>query len=59
MLSANRRLRSAITCCGSANVLSGAGLISDRDYRVTDVPVRGFWSYWAELMGYEPVGAIR
>ena len=39
--------------------LGGAGVISDRDYRVTDVPLRGFWSYYAELMGIEPAGAIR
>ena len=39
--------------------LGGGGVISDRDYRVTDVPLRGFWSYWAELMGIEPEGAVR
>jgi anthranilate 1,2-dioxygenase large subunit len=39
--------------------LGGAGAISDRDYRVTDVPLRGFWSYYAELLGIEPAGAER
>ena len=39
--------------------LGGGGVISDRDYRVNDVPVRGFWSYYAELMGIEPPGAVR
>ena len=39
--------------------LGGGGPISDRDYRVTDVPVRGFWSYWAELLGIEPEDAVR
>lgn len=39
--------------------LGGGGIISDRDYRVTDVPVRGFWSYYAELLGIEPEGAVR
>ena len=39
--------------------LGGAGIISDCDYRVTDVPLRGFWSYYAELMGIEPAGAVR
>ena len=39
--------------------LGGGGLILDRDYRVNDVPVRGFWSYYAELMGIEPEGAVR
>ncbi len=28
-------------------------------YRVTDVPLRGFWSYYAELLGIEPAGAVR
>jgi len=26
---------------------------------VTDVPLRGFWSYYAELLGIEPKGAVR
>ena len=39
--------------------LGGAGPISDRDYRVNDVPLRGFWSYYAELLGIEPPGAVR
>jgi anthranilate 1,2-dioxygenase large subunit len=39
--------------------LGGAGAISDRDYRVNDVPLRGFWSYYAELLGIEPPGAVR
>lgn len=39
--------------------LGGKGEISDRDYRVNDVPVRGFWSYYAELLGIEPAGAVR
>ncbi|HKS89459.1 MAG TPA: Rieske 2Fe-2S domain-containing protein [Stellaceae bacterium] len=39
--------------------LGGGGVISDRNYRVTDVPLRGFWSYYAELLGIEPAGAVR
>jgi anthranilate 1,2-dioxygenase large subunit len=39
--------------------LGGKGEISDRDYRVNDVPVRGFWSYYSELLGIEPAGAVR
>jgi anthranilate 1,2-dioxygenase large subunit len=39
--------------------LGGGGPITDRDYRVTDVPVRGFWSYYSELLGIEPAGAVR
>jgi anthranilate 1,2-dioxygenase large subunit len=45
--------------CATVIELGGAGVISDRDYRVTDVPLRGFWSYYAELLGIEPVGAVR
>ncbi|HTV89641.1 MAG TPA: Rieske 2Fe-2S domain-containing protein [Stellaceae bacterium] len=39
--------------------LGGGGVISDRDYRVNDVPLRGFWSYYAELLDIEPAGAVR
>jgi anthranilate 1,2-dioxygenase large subunit len=39
--------------------MGGGGPITDRDYRVTDVPLRGFWSYYAELMGFEPAGGVR
>jgi anthranilate 1,2-dioxygenase small subunit len=45
---------------GLPRVLRDAGAeISDRDYRVHDVPLRGFWSYYAELLGIEPDGAVR
>jgi anthranilate 1,2-dioxygenase large subunit len=39
--------------------LGGKGEISDRDYRVNDVPVRGFWSYYSELLGIEPADGVR
>ena len=39
--------------------MGGGGAIHDAEHRVTDVPIRGFWSYWAELMGVEPEGAVR
>jgi anthranilate 1,2-dioxygenase large subunit len=39
--------------------LGGKGEISDRDYRINDVPVRGFWSYYSELLGIEPAGGVR
>ena len=46
---------------GAAQVLElgGKGEISDRDYRINDVPVRGFWSYYSELLGIEPEGGVR
>jgi len=39
--------------------MGGTGPIHDLDHRLTDTPIRGFWSYWAELMGIEPEGAVR
>jgi anthranilate 1,2-dioxygenase large subunit len=39
--------------------MGGGGKIASQDHRVTDVPVRGLWSYYAELMGIEPEGAER
>ena len=39
--------------------MGGAGEIDNLQHRITDVPVRGFWSYYAELMGFEPAGAVR
>jgi len=39
--------------------MGGRGPIRDLEHRVTDVPVRGFWSYWSELMGVEPVCGVR
>jgi anthranilate 1,2-dioxygenase large subunit len=39
--------------------MGGGGPIGDQDHRINDVPVRGFWSYYAELMGFEPEGAVR
>jgi anthranilate 1,2-dioxygenase large subunit len=39
--------------------LGGGGPISERDYRANDVSVRGFWSYYAEVLGIEPTGGER
>jgi anthranilate 1,2-dioxygenase large subunit len=39
--------------------MGGRGPVRDLAHRVTETPIRGFWSYWAELMGVEPEGAIR
>ena len=39
--------------------MGGRGPIRSLDHRINDVPVRGFWSYWSELMGLEPEGAER
>jgi hypothetical protein len=29
------------------------------EFKASDIPVRGFWSYYAELMGCEAEGAVR
>jgi anthranilate 1,2-dioxygenase large subunit len=39
--------------------MGGRGPLRDLPHRVTETPIRGFWSYWAELMGAEPEGGIR
>ena len=39
--------------------MGGRGEVRDLTHRVTETPIRGFWSYWAELMGVEPAGGIR
>ena len=39
--------------------MGGRGPLRDLSHRVTETPIRGFWSYWAELMGAEPEGGIR
>ncbi len=39
--------------------MGGRGAVKDETHRVTESPIRGFWSYWAELMGMEAEGGIR
>jgi anthranilate 1,2-dioxygenase large subunit len=39
--------------------MGGAGDIVDKDYRVNDVSLRGFWSYYAEIMKIAPEGAVK
>ena len=50
--------RSAPDACAVVE-MGGRGPVHDLAHRVTETPIRGFWSYWAELMGMEPEGAIR
>ena len=50
--------RSAGDACAIVE-MGGRGALRDLAHRVTETPIRGFWSYWAELMGVEPPGAIR
>jgi len=39
--------------------MGGRGAVKDETHRVTESPIRGFWSYWAELMGVEAPDGIR
>lgn len=39
--------------------MGGTGPLMNLDTRVNEMPVRGFWSYYSELMGIEPAGAQR
>jgi anthranilate 1,2-dioxygenase large subunit len=39
--------------------MGGRGAVKDETHRVTESPIRGFWSYWAELMGMEAPNGIR
>jgi len=39
--------------------IGGRGPILNLEHRVNDMPVRGFWSFYSELMGIEPEGAER
>jgi anthranilate 1,2-dioxygenase large subunit len=40
--------------------MGGGGTIPDHvTFKTSDIPIRGFWSYYAELMEIEPNGAIR
>src|SRR2546421_2591157 len=50
--------RSAGEACAVIE-MGGRGPVKDETHRVTESPIRGFWSYWAELMGVEPPGAIK
>lgn len=39
--------------------MGGRGPVQDQAHRATEAPVRGFWSYWAELMGVQPPQGIQ
>jgi len=39
--------------------MGGTGPMVNLDSRVNEMPVRGFWSFYSELMGIEPRGAQR
>lgn len=45
--------------CSVIEMGGGGAIPTDVTIKVSDIPLRGFWSYWAELMGYAPEGAVR
>lgn len=54
----HRAVKAEAEAC-SVIEMGGNGPIASLTHRITDVPVRGFWSYYAELMGFVPDGAVR
>src|SRR2546427_2230899 len=55
-------IQRATASAGDASAIvemGGRGPVRDLAHRVTETPIRGFWSYWAELMGMEPAGGIK
>jgi anthranilate 1,2-dioxygenase large subunit len=55
-------IQRATASAGDASAIvemGGRGPVRDLTHRVTETPIRGFWSYWAELMGMEPAGGIK
>jgi anthranilate 1,2-dioxygenase large subunit len=54
--------RAAATDCDAHAVveMGGGGAIPTHvEFKASDIPVRGFWSFYAELMGCEAEGGIR
>ena len=39
--------------------MGGTGPLVDLDTRVNEIPVRGFWSYYSDLLGIAPSEAER
>ena len=55
----HRATRSGREGC-SVIEMGGRGELPDEiDFKATDVALRGFWSYYSQLMGMEPAGAVR
>ena len=55
------RRRRSIDDASAVVEFGGTGAIAgtESESLCTDVPCRGFWSYYAELMGIEAAGGIR
>ena len=45
--------------CSVIEMGGGGPIPTALNHRINDTPCRGFWSYYAELMGIEPDGAVR
>ena len=45
--------------CSVIEMGGGGEILTDINFKASDIAVRGFWSYYAELMGMEPENAYR
>lgn len=45
--------------CSVIEMGGGGRILTDIPFKASDIAVRGFWSYYAELMGLEPEDAYR
>jgi anthranilate 1,2-dioxygenase large subunit len=45
--------------CSVIEMGGGGRILTDISFKASDIAIRGFWSYYAELMGMEPEGAER
>ena len=45
--------------CSIIEMGGGGEILTDITFKASDIAVRGFWSYYAELMGMEPENAYR
>ena len=35
--------------------MGGTGPVEDQDHQVSEMPIRGFWRFYCEIMGFQPV----
>ncbi len=56
---AHRATRPDADCSAIVEMGGGGAIPEEVEHKISDIPVRGFWSYYAELMDIEPEGAIR
>ena len=45
--------------CSVIEMGGGGEILTDINFKASDIAVRGFWAYYAELRGMEPDNAYR